>query len=144
MSGRFTLTSSLLLVLVLLLGCQSDAASAPELPASQMLRGIPIMEGAEPYDPTRLPMSITAVTQAHRETVDDEVVAHFWIEQEFLDTVSLYDREMRRLGWRFIDALQFGDGGNLRRYHREQERAILAFEPRDGGTQFMLMQGQVR
>ncbi|MDQ4077624.1 MAG: hypothetical protein M3220_15430 [Chloroflexota bacterium] len=131
-----------ILITLLLVGCQTtETRVEPEGPT---LGDIPIITGAEPLDPETLPISLIAVTQAHRETVDDEIVGHFRVEEAFLDMVEHYDDEMKRLGWRLVDTLRFGDGGNVRRYHRGDQRAILAFEPEDGTTEFMLMQGTVR
>ncbi len=130
-----------LLFLLLLVGCQTASAPPPNAAEADAL---PMLFDPVPLDPTTLPMSLIVVTQVHGETVDNPTIGHFRVEQELLDTIEAYDDEMERLGWKLVDVLQFGDGGFLRRYYRQEQRAILAFEPEEGGTQLMLMQGQVR
>ncbi|MGH2544985.1 MAG: hypothetical protein ACRDIB_19505 [Ardenticatenaceae bacterium] len=125
---------------VLLVACQSG----PPEPVGATVGDIPIIEGAEPLDPDTLPMSLIAITQVHSETVDDEAVGHFRVEMPLLDTIEWYDDELERFEWRLVDVLEFGDGGFVRRYHRGQQRVIVAFEPEDDYTRFLLMQGEVR
>jgi hypothetical protein len=124
----------------MLVGCQSP----PPAPEGPTVGDVPIIAGAEPLDPDALPMSLLSITQVHRETVDDEDVGHFRVGGELVDTIEWYDDELRRLEWRLVDVLEFGDGGFVRRYHRGPQRVIVAFEPEGEGTQFMLMEGEVR
>ncbi len=105
---------------------------------------IPILGDAQPLNAASLPISLRVAGQVYSEVVDDEAVAYFRVSEDFLDLTDRYDSEMNRLGWQLIDSLQFGDGGNVRRYHRGEQRAILALEPEGEETQVMLMQGQVR
>lgn len=138
---RVVVAAIVILIIFALGSCnQSAPPAAPEGPT---VGDIPIAAGATPLE--ALPNSLTYITQVHSETVEQPVVDHFLIERPFLDVVDEYDSIMREQGWTLIDSLNFGDGGNLRRYHRDQQRAILAFEPEgEEQTLFMLMEGTVQ
>jgi hypothetical protein len=139
---RRSWTLSLILLLFLLVACQSGPPPAPEGPT---MGDIPVISGAQSLEREGLPRGLVAVTQVHQETVRDPLIEHYQVEEPLLDTIEYYDKELRRLQWTLIDVLQFGDGGNLRRYHRGTQRAIVAFHPRgDTNTAFLLMQGTVR
>jgi hypothetical protein len=132
----------LILLLFLLLACQTGPPPVPEGPT---MGDIPIISGAEALEREALPRGLVAVTQVHQETVQNPLIEHYQVEEPLLDTIEYYDKELRRLQWTLIDVLQFGDGGNLRRYHRGAQRAIVAFHPRgDTNTAFLLMQGTIR
>ncbi len=138
---RSVLLLSLLLCL-LLVACQSGPPATPEGPT---VGDIPVLAGAEPLEPGALPAGLVAVTQAHRVTIDNPLAAHFRVELPLIDTIDFYHTELRRFDWTLIDVLEFGDGGFLRRYHRDAQRAIVAFHPRgETTTDFLLMQGEIR
>jgi hypothetical protein len=59
--------------------------------------------------------------------------------------MEAYQTALYSLGWNLVDVLEFGDGGWVRRYHRDNERAVLAFHNHEGGgTEFMLLYGTVQ
>lgn len=132
----------LTLLCLLLSTCQQAPPSDPE---GATLGNIPIIAGATELDATEIPIALRFIEQAHKETVNDVMKKHFHVEKELIDTIEWYDDEFQRYDWTLIDVLQFGDGGFLRRYYRNQLRAIVAFHPAESGesTDFMLMQGNL-
>jgi hypothetical protein len=124
---------------VLLLACTPSAPLTPEGP---VFGELPLIAEAEELGRDTLPNALLTIGQVHGSTVDDPLIGYFQVDQPLLDTMEYYDGELRRLQWKLVDVLQFGDGGSVRRYHRGQQRAILAFHPRgDVTTDFMLLQG---
>ncbi len=131
------------LLLTLLCLLLSTCQQAPPEPEGETIGHIPIIANATELDQTKIPRALRFIEQAHKETVSDPIINHFHVEKELIDTIQWYDDEFQRYEWRLIDVLQFGDGGYLRRYYRNELRAIIAFHPSedDKSTDFMLMEG---
>ena len=132
----------LTLLCLLLSTCQQ---APPPDPEENTVGNIPIIASATELGPTEIPIALRFIEQAHKETIDKVVKSHFHVDKEFIDTIEWYDDEFQRYGWKLIDVLEFGDGGFLRRYYRNQQRAIVAFHPGEdeNSTDFMLMQGEL-
>ncbi|MBA3534735.1 MAG: hypothetical protein H0T73_22715 [Ardenticatenales bacterium] len=129
----------LILLTTWLLACTPRAPANPEGPT---LGNIPLIPNATGLARDTMPNALLTIGQVHRETIDEDLIGYFQVDQPFLDTMEYYDDELERFQWTLVDVLQFGDGGAVRRYHRGQQRAILAFHPRgESTTDFMLLQG---
>lgn len=127
-----------LTLLCLLAACQSGPPPEPEGPT---LGPLPILPGAIALDEAP-GIALAQVAQVHRQTIRESEDRYFHDPRGLVETIDAYDTALAALSWRLVDVLEFGDGGFVRRYHRGQERAILAFHPADdGGTDFFLMAG---
>ncbi|MGB0384440.1 MAG: hypothetical protein ACPGWR_06405 [Ardenticatenaceae bacterium] len=137
------ITTLLIILLSLLLSACNQGP--PPNPEGATVGNIPIIQGASELDDNPLPIALRFVTQAHKDTVQSPLIDHFHVEKEFIDTIEWYHDEFERYRWKLIDVLEFGDGGSLLRYYRGQQRAIVAFHPaEESGTDFMLMQGDIK
>lgn len=133
----------LLPLLLLLLTACAPSGEPPPLDGPAVGQ-IPLVADAVSLPEDQRPRSLVTVLQSHRNTVTDFEVGYFSASTSIVDTAIAYDAEMERYRWGFVDAVQFGDGGTLRRYHRGQERAILAFQPTPDGTAYALLYGLLR
>lgn len=133
----------ILLLTLLCLFLSTCQQAPPPDPEGETIGHIPIIADATKLDLTQIPRALRFIEQAHKETVNEQMISHFHVEKELIDTIEWYDDEFQRYEWKLIDVLQFGDGGYLRRYYRKELRAIVAFHPGedDKGTDFMLMEG---
>lgn len=131
----------LLLLIITLFACQSD----PPTPEGPTLGALPLMEGSSEIE--EIPLVLRTIEQAHKETVRQPVMGFYRTATPFIDTIDWYDNELRRMDWGLVDVLEFGNGGFVRRYHRDQQRAILAFHPAPDdaeGAEYLLIQGDVK
>lgn len=137
---RFLPALLLALLLAGLVACSQDEPPVPEGPT---VGALPVMAGAAPLG-EEVPLSMRVMMQVHRETIQQPLIELFHSEEEIIEVMDWYDKQLRALDWSLVDVLQFGDGGYVRRYYRGQQRAILAFLPAGEGSDFMLMQGEIR
>lgn len=131
----------LLSLALCLTACNEGPPPEPEGPT---VADIPIIPDASALEENNLSLAISQVSQAHRGTVQNSTIGYFQVDLPLIDTISYYHTELDRFGWSLVDVLKFGNGGFVRRYHRQEQRAILAFHPEDEATDFMLLQGAIR
>jgi hypothetical protein len=131
----------LLLVALCLVACNEGPLPEPEGPT---VADLPIMPDASELEEDNLSLALSQISQAHRGTVQNSTIGYFQVDQPLIDTIDYYHTELDRFGWTLIDVLEFGNGGFVRRYHKQEQRAILAFHPEGDATDFMLLQGAIR
>lgn len=135
----------ILLLLIATLFALTACRAEPPTPTGPTLGALPLMEGSSEIE--EVPLVLRTIEQAHKETVRQPAVGFYRTATPFIDTIDWYDNELRRMDWGLVDVLEFGDGGFVRRYHRDQQRAILAFHPapEEGeGAEYVLIQGDVK
>lgn len=142
MRNIILLLGALTLVLV---GCGTPAGTNTGQYQGAMFEALPLLEGSQAATNTQISSSLHTIGLLHRETVRNPRSGYFIRNTEFIDTMDAYETAMFQLGWNLVDVLEFGDGGFVRRYHRDNERAVLAFQNHEGGgTEFLLLQGEVQ
>ncbi len=131
----------LFLLVLLLAACNSGPPPEPEGPT---IGDLPVIPNAAELPEDQLLLALSQIAQVHRGTVQNPTIAFFTVDQPLIDTIDYYQTELDRFGWSLVDVLEFGNGGFVRRYHRGEQRAILAFHPNDNSTDFMLLQGTIQ
>jgi hypothetical protein len=137
--------SLLCLVVLLLVGCGAPVGTDSGQYQGAMFEALPLLDGSEAATNTQINPTLLNIALIHQETVRTPKLAYFIRPSELIDTMDEYETAMFQLGWSLVDVLEFGEAGYVRRYHRANERAILAFQAHDGGgTEFLLLQGTVQ
>jgi len=126
-------------------GCGTPAGTDTGQYQGAMFDSLPLLEGSQAATNTQVSIALHTIGLIHQDTVRQPKSAYFIRTTELIDTMDEYETAMFAVGWNLVDVLQFGDGGFVRRYHRNQERAVLAFQEYEGGgTEFLLLQGQIQ
>jgi hypothetical protein len=132
-------------MMFLVVGCGTPAGTDSGEYQGPMFASLPLLEGSQPATNMEIAASLRNIGLIHKETVRNPQLAYFIRPSELLDTMDDYETAMFQMGWGLVDVLEFGEGGYVRRYHRDNFRAILAFQPHEaGGTEFLLLQGEVQ
>jgi hypothetical protein len=128
-----------------LIGCGAPAGTNTGQYQGAMFENLPLLEGSQAATNTQVGAALHTIGLIHRETVRNPQSGYFIRDSELIDTMDDYETAMYQLGWGLVDVLEFGNGGFVRRYHRDNERAVLAFHSHTGGgTEFVLLQGEVQ
>lgn len=134
-----------LVIPFLLVGCGTPAGTNSGQYQGAMFENLPLLEGSEATTNSQIAPSLLTIALIHQETVRTPKFAYFIRSTELIDTMDDYETAMFQLGWSLVDVLEFGEGGFVRRYHRDNQRAVLAFQNHaGGGTEFVLLQGTVQ
>ena len=126
-----------LLIMLWLTACGGNSYEGPQF------AGVPLLDGSTAANVNDVTPALRQVYLVHVETIQQPQFGYFTNTLPLIDTIDAYDDGMTKLGWRIVDVLEYGDGGFVRRYQKQDNRAILAFGPIDGGTEFLLMSGKV-
>jgi hypothetical protein len=130
---------------LVLVGCGTPVGNDTGQYTGAMFEGLPLLEGSTAAQVNQISPALRSIGDVHRETVRNAKYGYFIRESELIDTIELYEDTMVSLGWRLVDVLEFGEGGFVRRYHRDRERAVLAFHTHSGGgTELLLLQGEAQ
>ena len=135
----------LLMLLLVLAGCGTPAGTSSGQYQGALFENLPLLEGSEAATNTQISAALRTIGLVHQETVRTPRFGYFIRSSELIDTMDEYETAMFALGWDLVDVLEFGEGGFVRRYHRDAQRAVLAFQTHEGGgTEFLLLQGEVQ
>ncbi len=126
-----------LVVLFLLTACGTQSYEGSQF------AGLPLLEGSTAVQVNEVDPALRQIYLVHVETVQNPQFGYFSTTMPLIDTIEAYDDGMQQLGWRIVDVLEFGDGGFVRRYQKQSDRAIMAFSPADTSTEFLLLSGKV-
>ncbi len=133
------------MLLLVLAGCGTPAGTSSGQYQGALFENLPLLEGSEAATNTQISAALRTIGLVHQETVRTPRFGYFIRSSELIDTMDEYETAMFALGWDLVDVLEFGEGGFVRRYHRDAQRAVLAFQTHEGGgTEFLLLQGEVQ